>query len=268
MNGKNSPELIIFNNWESLLFSLARGRSSWEPLDRTLRFLLSWAESAGIQLVFVGTALVERIMMSRYPDICLRCSHIACDRPNPADTEGWEELVATFGRMLAEVGLLGELRRFAPAVSVRELAALCGGYLHMLDQLVIPALRALRRAPNLRPEPALTFLLDYAKQSNYFNSLWLWQDFYERLTLILVAHGEIPLQDRSWAEDGLTLSRDYYARSSDRRLVRQATLRVGTRLTHREVRHHPRQSLFSARRRPRARPLTPTSRCPRMGYPR
>ena len=232
---ENRPELIILNNWEDLLFSLAQGNSSWEPLDRTLRFLLDWANKQQIQLIMVGTSLADRILQQRYPDVHEGCAIIHCDRPNAADNVQWDELVDTFGRMLNEVSLAGQLRRFEPAITTRELVDMCGGYLHVLDQLIIPALQALRRAPGLNPEPALNFFLDYAKQVNYFNALWMWQDFYERLALVLVAQGEIPLQDRSWAEDGLILSRDYFARTNDRKLVRQKTLAKDTRLTHREV---------------------------------
>ena len=229
------PDLLVLNNWESLLFGLARdSQNLWAPLDQGLPFLVSWARGAKVQLVFVGTALAGAISRRRWPALLAAMQPVDCDYPDDENAALRRETERMVLRLLEDLDLSATLRRFDPAITAVDLVALAGGSLHILDLLLLPALRALRDDPALQPGNAADYLLACATRSNFFSSFWLWQSFFERLALILVTHGEIPLQDRTWAESGLTLSRDYFGRR-EHAPGRAATLPAGQTLTQREV---------------------------------
>ncbi len=112
---------------------------------------------------------------------------------------------------------------------------ICRGYLTFFEFVMLPALENLSQSPPLRFLPLQEYLLRQADHNNFFSLAWAWQSFFERITLVLAAHCEIPLERRNFAVEGLVLSRDYYARRPDGRPVPTPTFVAGTQLTKREV---------------------------------
>ncbi|GAB4150990.1 MAG: hypothetical protein Fur0021_14380 [Candidatus Promineifilaceae bacterium] len=216
--------LLILNNWERLLFAFATAENQWQPLADLLPYLVSWSEQAGIRLVFIGTFLSEQITLQRWPELRQAFSFVRCDQVPMRDAHLREELEQAVQHILDERSLQPVLKRFSPPITAADLVWLCGGYLHFLSFVCLEGLEMLQNDLTLQPGNWIKYFVNVAHQINFFNALWLWQDFFDRVAIMLAANGEIPLQDKGWVEAGLTLSRDYYSRSPDGRQSRAPVL--------------------------------------------
>lgn len=230
-----TPEFIVLNNWERLLHYVAWDGSDWQPLDEVIPYLTQWAQKNHVGLVLLGTFWAEQITTYRWPQLAGRLECLRADQTDQNDPRIQAELVTAFTQLLDARQLTPTLSRFTTAVTPANLVQLCGGYLHFLEFVCLEGLEKLREEPQRQPGDWLRYFLSFARQTNFFNSLWLWQDFFDRLAIILVSHGEIPLQERSWAEPGLTLSRDYFSRRPTGQPTHSATLAANQRLAEQDV---------------------------------
>ncbi|MCP5190676.1 MAG: hypothetical protein H6988_09840 [Pseudomonadales bacterium] len=230
-----TPEFIVLNNWERLLHYVALSGSDWQPLDDVVPYLIQWAQKKHIGLVLLGTFWAEQVTTHRWPQLAGKLECLRADQTDQNDPRIQAELVTAFTQLLDARQLTPTLSRFNTAVTPTSLVQLCGGYLHFLEFVCLEGLEKLREEPQRQPGDWLRYFLSFARQTNFFNSLWLWQDFFDRLAIILVAYGEIPLQERGWAEPGLTLSRDYFSRRPTGQPTHSATLAANQRLAEQDV---------------------------------
>ncbi len=224
------PRVLILNNWERLLFYLAHGRELWQPLDAIFPYLVHWAREQETGLVLGGTFLSEQITRRRWPDLSQDFIFVRADQVSLRDTHLQGELSQAMQQLIAERELQDALTRLSPQVTIDDLIELCGGFLHFLDYVCLEALDALAKEPEEIVSDWEHHLVNYARQINFFNSLWMWQDFFDRVAITLIAHGELPLQEAAWATAGLVLSRDYHARRPGGQASRRPTLTTGQRL--------------------------------------
>ncbi len=233
---KNNPEMVIFNHWDRLLASISRRNYDWHPLDTLLPFLVQTLQEAGIRPVFVGNYLSSEIMRTLWPATAAVFTSFNANHVDIGDAQIHTELVQTLEKMLAERELNRLLRYFPDSPTLVELVDLSRGYLAFFEFVLLPALDTVRQEAPVQYLPLQEYLLAQVEHNNFFALVWAWQSFFERITLALSAHSEIPLERRNHAAEDFVLSRDYYARRPDGRPVPRVTFPAGTRLTEREVR--------------------------------
>lgn len=233
--GSHAPKLIIFNNWDRFLINLARRHDNLNGLTNVLSFLQKWAAANEIRLVFIGSYLSGRITRRLWPQLTAAMQVVRCNPINLEDAAAKEQLERAIGRILQERGLTDLFAKFPGTANVRELVRLCGGFLHFLDGVAIPALTRLQEDAPTHFPPLQKALVDYVNETNFFSMLWQWQTFGERLALLLAANGEIPILEKNWVQTGMLLSRSYHARRPSGALVKAVTLPANRRLDHNDV---------------------------------
>lgn len=215
---------LLVNHWERLLLYMGRKGDQWQPLQTIFPFLIAWTRENNIPLILIGTFLSEQIMRQRWPEVAEQFIFVRCDQTRQDDPRIQKELEDAISRLVEERNLADALQQFAPQPTIPDLVRLCGGYLHFLEFVALDGLERLDEQPGSQVQDWIRYMVTFARQVNFFNALWMWQDFFDRVAIVMVAHGEIPLQEPGWVEEGLTLSRPYHPRQADGRLAGEARL--------------------------------------------
>ena len=234
---KKNPKMIIFNHWDRLLAGIGRHNHDLHPLNTIFPFLVKTLVDADIRPVFIGQYLSSEIMRTHWPSMTNQFTFLNANHIDIENKQIHAEMTKTVEKVLVERDLHGLLRRFPdqPVITFAKLVDVSRGYLTFFEFVMLPALEDLNQAPPLQFLPLQEYLLRQADHNNFFSLAWAWQSFFERITLVLAAHCEIPLERRNFVTEGLVLSRDYYARRPDGRPVPTPTFAAGTQLTKREV---------------------------------
>ena len=215
---------LLLNHWERLLLQMGRKGDPWQPLQTLFPFLIAWTREINIPLILIGTFLSEEIMRQRWPEMAEQFIFVRCDQTNQDDPRVQKELEDAISRLIKERNLEEALKYFTPPITVPDLIRLCGGYLHFLEFVALDGLEQLNEEQQGQTQDWVRYMVNYAREVNFFNALWMWQDFFDRVAIVMVAHGEIPLQEAGWVEEGLILSRPYHPRQADGRLATEARL--------------------------------------------